>query len=589
MCAGLIVWMAGTLSASSATRHVVLLFDERPALPGLAALEADLVSTLGSNSADPVEIYRESMDLSRFGSNSYQMQLQAFLRAKYADKKIDVVVAIMGPALDFLLSYGNAIFPGAPIVFCGIDARELGERALPPHVRGILIKREFAPTLDLVLNLHPETQRIVVVAGTSDFDTRLLEKARGEFHDYEGRLAFTYLNALPLQQLLTELSQLPPRTVVLYTTLFQDGAGAPFVPHDVAERISAAANAPVYGFLDQYLGHGIVGGSLYSTAAHGIEAAKLALQFLAGTEPAQRLPEVQSSKVLLDWRQMQRWHIGESRLPQGSEIRFRNASAWEQYRMPMAAVFAVILLQAAMITWLLYEHRRRRRSEAAAHELSGRLINAQEDERARLARELHDDVTQRLALLAMDAGREERNASSRPGGNTIMQAMREGLVRLSEDVHALSYRLHPAILEDLGLMEALKSECERFSRTCPTRLQANAPDIPEELPQDVALCLFRIAQESLRNVARHARASRAEVRLQRLDGGLQLTVHDDGTGFDLAGRHNGSSLGHASMRQRVSLLGGSLDIDSSPGHGTVIRAWVPLKGNRYESSARAAG
>ena len=95
-----------------------------------------------------------------------------------------------------------------------------------------------------------------------------------------------------------------------------------------------------------------------------------------------------------------------------------------------------------------------------------------------------------------------------------MRAMREGLVRLSEDVHALSYRLHPSILEDLGLTEALKSECERFSQTCSTRLETNVEDIPETLPRDVALCLFRIAQEGLRNIARHAGASRAEVRLQ---------------------------------------------------------------------------
>lgn len=109
-----------------------------------------------------------------------------------------------------------------------------------------------------------------------------------------------------------------------------------------------------------------------------------------------------------------------------------------------------MLGQSALIGWLLYEHRRRRRSEAAAHELSGKLITAQKEERARLARELHDDVTQRLALLAIDAGREERNPGS-AGSSATMRTMRDGLVRLSEDVHALSYRLHPSVLEDLGL------------------------------------------------------------------------------------------------------------------------------------------
>ncbi len=118
------------------------------------------------------------------------------------------------------------------------------------------------------------------------------------------------LTALPLQELLAELSRLPPQSIVLFVSFFQDGAGAPFIPHDVVQRVSASANAPVYGFVDQYLGRGIVGGSLYSLAAHGAEAAKLVLQALAGLAPSgTSLSEVQSSKVLFDWRQMQRWGI----------------------------------------------------------------------------------------------------------------------------------------------------------------------------------------------------------------------------------------------------------------------------------------
>ncbi len=282
---------------------------------------------------------------------------------------------------------------------------------------------------------------------------------------------------------------------------------------------------------------------------------------------------------------MQRWGISESRLLPGSEIHFRDPTVWEQYRVQILALCAVILAQAALISWLLYEHRKRRRSEAAAHELGGRLINAQEDERSRMARELHDDVTQRLAALAIDAGRNERDSG--PTAGAAMRSMREGLVRLSEDVHALSYRLHPSILEDLGLIEALKAECERFSQ-CPVRLEANTQDIPDALPQDVALCLFRIAQEGLRNIGRHAGARQTVVSLRRLDGGLQLTVKDDGAGFDPGEQRAGMSLGLAGMRQRVALLGGRIDIESSSGHGTKILAWVPLR-KSDDMSVRVAG
>jgi signal transduction histidine kinase len=242
---------------------------------------------------------------------------------------------------------------------------------------------------------------------------------------------------------------------------------------------------------------------------------------------------------------------------------------------------AVVLAQSAMIGWLLYEHRRRRqseavarRSEAAAHALSGRLITAQEEERARLARELHDDVTQRLAFLAIEAGREEARLPGRGDGS--MHSIREGLARLSEDVHALSYRLHPSILTDLGLSEALRSECEHFSQAFPFSVDLRAEDIPERLPADVGLCLFRVVQESLRNIARHASATRATVRMHPLDGGLHLTVSDNGVGFDQGQDRARASLGLASMRQRVALLGGKLSIDSKPLQGTTISAWVPM-------------
>jgi signal transduction histidine kinase len=374
LCVGVTAAIATVSPASSATRRVVLLFDERPELPGLALLQADLVRTLTSNSADRIEVYNETMDRSRFGSGNYQLLLRDFLRAKYLDKKIDVVIAVLAPPLDFLLNYGAIIFPGTPIVFCGIDKTELGNRVLPSHVRGILVKREFAPTIELALNLHPSTERAVVVAGTSDFDKKLLEQAKRDFRSYEQRLDFQYLTTLPLENLLTELSHLPSQTLVFYTTLFRDGAGETFVPHEALERISAAANAPVYGFLDQYVGRGIVGGNVYSFSAHGVETAKLALRVLAGTEAlGAQVSEVSTNKLLFDWRQLQRWGISESKLPKDREIWFREPSAWEQYRAVILAIAAAILAQALLISWLIHERQYRYRAERRARETFSEL------------------------------------------------------------------------------------------------------------------------------------------------------------------------------------------------------------------------
>ncbi|WP_119269497.1 sensor histidine kinase [Taklimakanibacter deserti] len=242
--------------------------------------------------------------------------------------------------------------------------------------------------------------------------------------------------------------------------------------------------------------------------------------------------------------------------------------------MQTIAIFTVTILQAGLVSWLLHERGKRRRSEADASDLSRQLIHAQEAERARLACELHDDVTQRLARLAIDAARHARGPVN-PGVHNGMKSIHDGLVRLGEDVHALSYRLHPSILTDLGLAEAVKSECENFSQSS-TQLEVKTLDIPDDLPHDIALCLYRIVQESLRNVARHSKASRTEVHLSRLDDGLQITISDNGVGFDPRHRREGMTLGLASMRQRLASHTGRLDIASSPGHGTTVTAWVPL-------------
>jgi signal transduction histidine kinase len=385
------------------------------------------------------------------------------------------------------------------------------------------------------------------------------------------------LNELGLEEMAQRVKNLPPRSAIYYATVRVDARGVPQEEDRVLARLSQAANAPIFTYIDNNFGNGIVGGPMLSTHQIARQSAAVAIRILSGETPGSiKTPAIDVGTPVYDWRELQRWNISERALPPGSIVQFRQPTTWETYRAYILLIVAVLVAQAVLVQWLLYERWKRRRSESAAHELSGQLIHAQEEERARLARELHDDVTQRLALLAIEAGREERKLPDGAGGS-VMKAVREGLGRLSEDVHALSYRLHPSILEDLGLVEALKSECERFAHTSPIRVEMSAGDIPEPLPRDVALCLFRIAQEGLRNVARHAAgATRADLSLTRMDGGLRLVIRDDGAGFDPARRRDRGSLGHASMRQRTFLLGGKVAIDGTPGQGTVVEAWVPL-------------
>ena len=211
--------------------------------------------------------------------------------------------------------------------------------------------------------------------------------------------------------------------------------------------------------------------------------------------------------------------------------------------------------------------------------LAGRLLQAQEDERRRIAREMHDDWTQRLAVLAIDAAKLETQLDPSSNAHRQLQEMRGELVGLSEDVHALSRQLHPSILDDLGLVDALRSECASVTRREGVAVAYRSDGVTAPLPKDVALCIYRVAQEALRNVVKHAGTEEARVSLIGSSRELILTVQDRGVGFDAAEVRSREGLGLSSMGERVRLVRGELSVHSEPGQGTTVTVRVPAVGN----------
>ena len=209
--------------------------------------------------------------------------------------------------------------------------------------------------------------------------------------------------------------------------------------------------------------------------------------------------------------------------------------------------------------------------------LAGKLLSVQESERRRLAREMHDDLTQRLAVLAIDIGKMERKFqdSEDPVLETL-RSVRERLVNLSGDVHAISRQLHPSILEDLGLVDAIKSECTSFTRREGISVDYQAENIPLRITKDVAISIYRIVQEGLRNVAKHAGTTQLQVSLTGMDDSIFLTIKDQGAGFDLKEAEKKLGLGLVSMQERVRLIQGNISIESRPGKGTVIKVRAPV-------------
>jgi PAS domain S-box-containing protein len=208
--------------------------------------------------------------------------------------------------------------------------------------------------------------------------------------------------------------------------------------------------------------------------------------------------------------------------------------------------------------------------------LTGRLLEAQEAERRRVARELHDDLNQGLALLSVEIDLlGQRPPASAAEVAARMRDLTTRVKELSSSVHDLSHQLHPSKLEQLGLVAAVRGLCKELKQHHGLEVNFTHDDVPEEIPEATALCLYRIAQEALRNVVKHGGTDRAEVELSGTPEAIRLRVSDEGAGFVPAARGNGG-LGLVSMRERLNLVGGEIAIDSRPGGGTRIDVRVPV-------------
>lgn len=253
----------------------------------------------------------------------------------------------------------------------------------------------------------------------------------------------------------------------------------------------------------------------------------------------------------------------------------RDRSGMNTGRWSIASL-AVIAAELAIITVLLLERRRRKASDLAIKDLTGRVINAGEEERKRIGRELHDDIGQRLSLVSIELDQMQRESPA-AAQTSEQNYIAEPLQQLNEiigDVHNLSHQLHSSKLQILGLEIALRDMCKRLVKSSNVDIQLVSSNVPSWLPEDLALCFYRVAQEGVSNAVRYSCSPDLIIRLETFDGTLAMTITDHGIGFDASGATSG--IGLATMRERMKLVGGKFFVTTKPGLGTEVRAEAPI-------------
>jgi signal transduction histidine kinase len=215
-------------------------------------------------------------------------------------------------------------------------------------------------------------------------------------------------------------------------------------------------------------------------------------------------------------------------------------------------------------------------AQQALEKVSGQLIEAQEKERSRIARELHDDICQRMALLSMELECANRaRGKSAAADKSNLDEVRKHCAEIASDIQSLSHQLHSSRLDYLGIVAAIRGFCKEFSKKYTVDVEFTDKDVPGSLPSDVSLGLFRVAQEALHNAMKYSGATEFRVELYRTAEEIQLVVTDRGAGFDIAEARRKGGLGLVSMQERIKLIHGKLTIESAPGMGAKVIAAVP--------------
>jgi signal transduction histidine kinase len=586
----LAAWLPSTSFAAATDpvprKLVVVLYPQNSdGSPGHALVDSAIRSTFLTTPAQRVDVYAEYLDVAQpRDADDWQPQLE-YLRRKYAGRKVDLVIAVLSSGLDFALQYRADLFPNAPTVYCAVDQRDVIDRKLPPDVIGVPLMFDLVPTLELALRLHPNSKRVYVIAGRSTMDHSSATEARLQFQAYEDRLEFVYLTGLPMDELRKQVANLPEQSIVYYLHVFQDGAGKVHIPAQALEQLAQVANAPIYGHIDTFIGRGIVGGRVWSFETSGKDAATIGLRVLSGEKPESiGVQQARENSYQFDMRQMRRWGINEENLPPGSVVLYKEPDLWDLYKWHVIGVISLCVIEALLISGLLVQLRNRRRAENGLRESerelrlqTGRALMAQETERRRIARDLHDDLNQELALVAVQLDLLCQNlAASSAHLVGKVQQISARVKDVTTSVHDLSHQLHPYKLEHDSLVTAVHNLCWELSQGHGLPIEFVSRDVPEAIPEDTALCVYRIVQEALRNTVKHSGARHSRVELSGTEHELCLRIVDDGSGFDAKLVDGKGGLGLVSMKERLHMVRGEITIDSQPKSGTTIEAHVPL-------------
>jgi signal transduction histidine kinase len=588
-------------AADPRPRSVLLLDQSEPNAPFGLQFRAALRASLNQGQDDPITIYSEVMDIARFGGPGYDAVLRDYLREKYKDKKLGVIVAHGSAALELLLRLRDELWPDVPVVFALVDELRLAQLKLPSDVTGQTVRLKFEHVVEMAQTMVPGLKRIALVGDKLEGQPFFGHFAR-EIPAFKDRFEFIDLTGLPLEEVRKRVAHLPDNTAIYYSAVYRSQDGRIYISRDALPFIAETANRPIVSSSEPHLGFGSAGGMMGMPGPTGEEAGKLALRILAG-ERAQDIPigPGQNIKPLFDWRELRRWNISESSLPQGAEVRFRTYTLWEQHRGLILGILGVLVFQAGLIAVLLFERHRRMRAEQQSH---SRLVEMAQMDRALtlgvMSTSIAHELNQPLGAILNNAEAAEillkqnppdleqikeilfdiRKDDERAGA--IIGHLRGFLKR--GDLQLSNVELNDVVSDVLNIVEP---EAVRRGVTVDVQTGASPAEVKGDrvLLQQVLLNLALNGMDAMQK-SQSARRLRFSTVLVD-DSRIEVSVSDTGSGipesslkgiFDsfVTTKQQGTGLGLSIARTIVENFGGRIWAENRQGGGAIFRFELPL-------------
>ena len=584
------------------TKRVMILHSFGPRFKPWSDYERTIRSEISRQWRKPVDFLDHSLVNARQDDEESEASFVEYLRTLYANRPVDLIVAIGAPSANFIQRHRQRLFPTTPMVFTAVEQRRVQYDKLTENDTVVAVAHDFPAAFENILRVLPLTKTIAIVNGASPNEKFWLEEMRRELAPLTGRVELRWYDELSFENILIDAARLPPHSAIFWHLMNVDAAGVAHETNEALNKLSSSANAPIFSYDGSFFGEAIVGGPMHSVLQSSQIAAAVAIRILNGEKAGDiKTPPTGFAAPVFDWRQMQRWGISESNLPAGSTVFFREPTAWDRYSWQIAFITAVILIQAALISILLQEHRRRQRAEVQARQRMAELAHVNRFSTAgELTASIAHEINQPLGSILTNAETADAILDSpNPDIAELKDIVKDILQddrRASEVIRRMRSLLKkaPFELKNLDLNDIVRDTAYFLSSLAVGRKVELASVIaPDALPilgdriqlQQVILNLVVNGIDAMKDTPSEERV--IGIRTSRVENFAELSVSDRGPGIAednlkevfepfFSSKAEGMGMGLSIARTIVEAHHGRISAENRRDGGAIFLIRLPL-------------